>query len=85
MISNLSAIILDNLLLAHAASGCDTVSALSGIGKTKLVKLLAMGTFGSGFPVFYEEFNKVQLRFIGMKLIYTSDSKHSAIEKHRIL
>ena len=27
-----------NIHSIHAASGCDTVSALSGIGKTKLIK-----------------------------------------------
>lgn len=31
--------IMENILVIHAASGCDTVSALSGIGKTKLIKL----------------------------------------------
>lgn len=29
-----------NILFIHAASGCDTVSSFSGIGKTKLFKLL---------------------------------------------
>ena len=30
-------------LLVHAASRCDTLSALSGIGKTKLIKMLEKG------------------------------------------
>ena len=34
---------LNHILLVHAASGCDTVSALLGIGKTKLIKMLEKG------------------------------------------
>ena len=30
--------VLENILAIYAASGCDIVSALSGIGKTKLIK-----------------------------------------------
>ena len=30
--------VLENIFAIHAASGCDIISALSGIGKTKLIK-----------------------------------------------
>ena len=34
---------LNLISLVHEASGCDTLSALSGIGKTKLIKMLEKG------------------------------------------
>ena len=43
--------IVDHILFIHAASGCDTVSVLAGIGKTKLMKSLLKDTVD--FSEFY--------------------------------
>lgn len=40
LLDNLPNTVIENILLIHAVSGCDTVSAMAGIGKTKLLKLL---------------------------------------------
>ena len=88
LISHTSTGTLDLILLAHAASGCDTVSAVSGIGKTKLIKFIEKGNLGASLAVFYGQLDETQLRAAGTKMLiklYTSDSKHSTMEEHRVL
>ena len=87
LISCIPTATLDLILLAHAASGCDTVSALSGVGKTKLIKLIEKGVLGASLAVFYGPVDETQLKAVGSRMViklYTRDSKHSTMEDHRI-
>lgn len=53
LMSHLSTGSQDLILSEHAASGCNTVSSLSGIGKTKLIKLIETRSLGKSLAVFY--------------------------------
>ena len=81
--------VLNLILLVHAASGCDTVSALSEIGKIKLIKMLEKGlTEAIDLHVFYDdEISKQQLKKVGAKLLidlYKADSTINSLEEQRL-
>ena len=85
--------VLKCLLLAHCASGCDTVSSISGIGKTRLVKQIEK----TGYPlsmidldVFYRQYlepDDENLLKVGTKLLialYDVNSKDTDMEAMRL-
>ena len=85
--------VLKCLLLAHCASGCDTVSSISGIGKTRLVKQIEK----TGYPlsmidldVFYRPYlepDDENLLKVGTKLLialYDVNSKDTDMEAMRL-
>ena len=59
---------LNLILLVHEASGCDALSALSGIGKTKLNKMLEKGLVeGTHLHVFSTTMNKADSTINSLK------------------
>lgn len=77
----------ENILAVHAASGCDTVSSLYGVGKTKLCKQLQKtpASVGNLLEQFYSpSISKDDVLNAGIKLILAVyGSKHDDLESHR--
>ena len=80
--------VVDSILTIHAASGCDTVSAIFGIGKTKLLKICEKNVDGMvDLKEFYhttDHSNKVN--GAGLRLLiklYDKDEKHGTMESLR--
>ena len=81
--------VLKCLLLVHCASGCDTVSSISGIGKTRLVKQIKKTEYPLSMmelDVFYRPYlepDDENLIKVGTKLLialYDVNSKDTDME-----
>ena len=85
--------VLKCILLAHCASGCDTVSSISGIGKTRLVKQIEKTEYPLSMmelDVFYRPYlepDDENLIKVGTKLLialYDVNSKDTDMEAIRL-
>ena len=81
-------IVIDNILAVHAASGCDTTSSLSGIGKTKLIKGLIknpeIGNLLSEFRKSDADVDLDRLKMCGLKLVALLYNPKGTTERLRL-
>ena len=63
--------VIDNILVIHAASGCDTTSSLAGVGKTKLIKAtIKRPALADQLPIFREaDANRDRLQKSGLSIL----------------
>ena len=78
-----------HLLFAHSVTGCDTVSALFGIGKKKAIDILDQYTDDDSLDVFTNETSsKEQIASVGEKFIlklYGAPKSVDKLDKQRYL
>ena len=78
-----------HLLFAHSVTGCDTVSALFGVGKKKAIDILDQYTDDDSLDVFTNETSsKEQIASVGEKFIlklYGAPKSVDKLDKQRYL
>ena len=78
----------EQILFIHAASGCDTVSSMAGIGKSKLAKMIVKDDTIVECSIFYEnnpDFDALET--IGTQILvylYHAKSRHDSLEELRV-
>lgn len=84
ILKNINKNVLDNILIIHAFSGCDTVSPLYGIGKTKLIKNFDKLKSMNPSIFLSSQVEKKKLLEVGAQIIIKSYDLNAKVEKSNL-